>query len=452
MSDGIHDPGARVRALCEYGTRLTEIDMNIPVTRYFRSGKEMIRMAEVYHEENDLEKAFILYSKFVTLFVEKLPKHPGYKTASSVDRSNNKKLLALVFPIAETIKTKLKGKYAAEEEARLAKEKAEQARRAREEQLQQEEMRERAKEEERLKQDEIRRKEELEQRMLAESEEQLKRLKMIQEGEKNRNKENSPAHRPGALVSTMIVSSTIPSAPSPTAVLPPPPSYQSVVSNYGPTVPDRNLKPSSPTSVGDVSSFGQPPPFVDRALKPSHFTSVGDQGFKAVYVPNELITKFLNLAYSNTTRNVETCGILCGKLAHSTWRITHLLVPHQHGKADSCDITNEEDLAEYQDENQLITLGWIHTHPTQTAFLSSVDQHTHWPYQKLLPEAIAIVCSPKFHETGFFYLTPDYGMDFIRNCSGKGFHEHPKLQPIFETCPYVQIDHSAAVTVVDLRH
>jgi len=38
------------------------------------------------------------------------------------------------------------------------------------------------------------------------------------------------------------------------------------------------------------------------------------------------------------------------------------------------------------------------THPTQTAFLSSVDQHTHWPYQKLLPEAIAIVCSPKFNE------------------------------------------------------
>jgi len=38
------------------------------------------------------------------------------------------------------------------------------------------------------------------------------------------------------------------------------------------------------------------------------------------------------------------------------------------------------------------------THPTQTAFLSSVDQHTHWPYQKLLPEAVAIVCSPKFNE------------------------------------------------------
>lgn len=38
------------------------------------------------------------------------------------------------------------------------------------------------------------------------------------------------------------------------------------------------------------------------------------------------------------------------------------------------------------------------THPTQTAFLSSVDLHTHCSYQMMLPEAIAIVCSPKFNE------------------------------------------------------
>lgn len=46
--------------------------------------------------------------------------------------------------------------------------------------------------------------------------------------------------------------------------------------------------------------------------------------------------------------------------AHSTWRITHLLMPQQHGTSDSCDIANEEDVAEYQDEHDLITLGWIH--------------------------------------------------------------------------------------------
>ena len=40
----------------------------------------------------------------------------------------------------------------------------------------------------------------------------------------------------------------------------------------------------------------------------------------------------------------------------------------------------------------------LQTHPTQTAFLSSVDLHTHCSYQLMLPEAVAIVCSPKHKE------------------------------------------------------
>ena len=56
---------------------------------------------------------------------------------------------------------------------------------------------------------------------------------------------------------------------------------------------------------------------------------------------------------------------------HSTWRITHLLIPNQHGKPDSCDIDNEEDVAEYQDEKDLITLGWIHVwHAIQLKILN----------------------------------------------------------------------------------
>ena len=62
----------------------------------------------------------------------------------------------------------------------------------------------------------------------------------------------------------------------------------------------------------------------------------------------------------------------------------------------------------------------IHTHPSQTAFLSSVDLHTHMPYQLMLPEAVAIVCAPKFNETGFFVLTPNYGLDYIANCTLTG--------------------------------
>jgi len=62
----VYDPGARVRALCEYGLRSVEVDEHIPVNRYFKSGKEMIRMASVYEDEGELEKAFILYNKFTT--------------------------------------------------------------------------------------------------------------------------------------------------------------------------------------------------------------------------------------------------------------------------------------------------------------------------------------------------------------------------------------------------
>ena len=61
----IHDPAARLRALSAYGCQV-EVDDSVPIRRYFRSGLEMIRMANVYLDEGNLESAFILYSKFIT--------------------------------------------------------------------------------------------------------------------------------------------------------------------------------------------------------------------------------------------------------------------------------------------------------------------------------------------------------------------------------------------------
>ena len=40
--------------------------------------------------------------------------------------------------------------------------------------------------------------------------------------------------------------------------------------------------------------------------------------------------------------------------------ITHLLVPKQSGTSDSCTTQNEEEIFDYQDQHDLITLGWIH--------------------------------------------------------------------------------------------
>ena len=35
----------------------------------------------------------------------------------------------------------------------------------------------------------------------------------------------------------------------------------------------------------------------------------------------------------------------------------------------------------YLMDNNLIAAGWIHTHPSQECFLSSVDLHMHYSYQ-----------------------------------------------------------------------
>jgi len=49
---------------------------------------------------------------------------------------------------------------------------------------------------------------------------------------------------------------------------------------------------------------------------------------------------------------------------NSQWYISHLLIPQQTGTTDSCDISNEEAIADFQDKHNLVTLGWIHVSTT----------------------------------------------------------------------------------------
>lgn len=85
------------------------------------------------------------------------------------------------------------------------------------------------------------------------------------------------------------------------------------------------------------------------------------EGFlRQIIVPENTMSKFLALASKNTANNVETCGILAGRLAYNRLNITHVIVPKQQGTPDSCTTMNEEDIFEIQDQHNLITLGWIH--------------------------------------------------------------------------------------------
>ena len=128
--------------------------------------------------------------------------------------------------------------------------------------------------------------------------------------------------------------------------------------------------------------------------------------------------------------------------------ITHLIIPKQTGSTDSCEISHDEEIIDILETHRLITLGWIHTHPTQTAFLSSVDFHTHVSYQRTLPEAVAIVCSPSFNEVKYLNITPN-GLHQIQRCQKRGFHPHPdSLRQEAEHC---KEDPTLRITVHDLR-
>jgi STAM-binding protein len=164
----------------------------------------------------------------------------------------------------------------------------------------------------------------------------------------------------------------------------------------------------------------------------------------------------MKLAKSNTDKNLETCGVLAGSLKNRKFHVTALIIPKQESTSCTCNTTNEEEIFEVQDTRKLFPLGWIHTHPTQSCFMSSVDVHTHYSYQIMLPEAVAIVMAPtdNSRKHGIFRLTTPGGMSVIRNCQQRGFHSHeqpPDGGLIYKSCTDVYLNPKLKFDVIDLR-
>ncbi|CAJ1951931.1 unnamed protein product [Sphenostylis stenocarpa] len=175
-----------------------------------------------------------------------------------------------------------------------------------------------------------------------------------------------------------------------------------------------------------------------------------------LHISTALMDSFMKLAKSNTKKNLETCGVLAGLLKNRKFYITALIIPKQESTSDSCQTTNEEEIFEVQDKRSLFPLGWIHTHPTQSCFMSSIDLHTHYSYQIMLPESVAIVMAPKdsTRNHGIFRLTSPGGMSVIKQCDQRGFHPHsqpPDGGPIYKTCTDVYMNPDLKFDVIDLR-
>lgn len=181
----------------------------------------------------------------------------------------------------------------------------------------------------------------------------------------------------------------------------------SISSNLDPNLaPQQDLKPSTFT------------------FKPSAYLENGTP-LRTIFLPPDLRHRFLSISLPNTRANLETCGILCGTLVSNALFISKLVIPDQESTSDTCETINESALFDYVDGEDLMVLGWIHTHPTQTCFMSSRDLHTHGGYQVMMPESIAIVCAPSKGDWGVFRLTDPPGMKTVLNCTQTGlFHPH----------------------------
>lgn len=400
-STTILDPDARLKSIIEHGNAV-EVDFSVSPRRYYRSGLEMVRMANIYLKEGSLENAFILYMKFMTLFLEKIRAHPDLGMVPAADKAVNNQKLREVFPVAEKLKNRLLEHYQKEYERHLR------------------------------------------DKAIREELEKKKQKELLIEEQQARQKRES-AHKPEPYNYSVSVGAW-PSVVVPVPPLPADLSYPSETIVTPKPKPDGLILPPGPSIA--------PKPGIDRSTKPVSLLSPSTHsrlGPRTLIIPSNIFLKFLTIAQNNTDKNLETCGLLTGKLQHDQLVVTHLIVPKQKGTSDNCVMENEEDVCVEVEKRELFTLGWIHTHPSQTAFLSSIDLHTQFGYQVMMPEAVAVVCAPTYDQNKTFWLTPNHGMEVIRDCSLTGFHPHPNDPPIFVEAEHCRLDSSVSITVVDLR-
>ncbi|KAK4762624.1 hypothetical protein SAY86_008392 [Trapa natans] len=175
-----------------------------------------------------------------------------------------------------------------------------------------------------------------------------------------------------------------------------------------------------------------------------------------VHISERLMEDFLELAKDNTEKDLETCGVLGAFLDSGTFYVTTLIIPKQESSSNSCLAKNEEEVFAIQHEHSLFPVGWIHTHPSQSCFMSSIDLHTQYSYQVMVPEAFAIVMAPTdtSRNHGIFRLSDPGGMDILRDCAETGFHLHKDPAdgiPVYQQCTNVYKNSNLRFEIFDLR-
>ncbi|KAJ6603410.1 hypothetical protein DFH09DRAFT_1019349 [Mycena vulgaris] len=138
---------------------------------------------------------------------------------------------------------------------------------------------------------------------------------------------------------------------------------------------------------------------------------------RTVVLPQATLPLFPSIASANSAWNLKTCGLLLG-----TRRVFIFpsLFP-QHTTSDTCPMSMEEGVLGFTEERGPISDGYIHTHLTQSCFMSSVDLHTHASFQRMPLKSFAVMSAPKGSQS------PPFSHSQVPN-SGN-VYQRPQLYP-----------------------
>jgi proteasome lid subunit RPN8/RPN11 len=124
--------------------------------------------------------------------------------------------------------------------------------------------------------------------------------------------------------------------------------------------------------------------------------------------------------------NVETAGLLLGKYEDNVLYIEEMEVGDQQANAVHVEIS-EQALTEAvvrmsSRVDDRVIVGWWHTHPNLSSFMSSTDISTQSRYQSLFPQAVAIVVDPVKYSKTKKIEDLDFG---VYQVDGQKYHRLP---------------------------
>ncbi|MHA1199996.1 MAG: hypothetical protein ACTSQF_11765 [Candidatus Heimdallarchaeaceae archaeon] len=152
-----------------------------------------------------------------------------------------------------------------------------------------------------------------------------------------------------------------------------------------------------------------------------------------------------SLTYANEgipkSKWVEVIGLLTGKIRHEDTPLEQVYVedywPVDQGDAVSVEIVDQRIFTEIfnQKDSEHFIIGWAHSHPSYTPFLSGDDFQTHRRYQTFWNKSIALVIdplmiSPDNYGVGVFRIHRDRKNYYELSCEIKGMSSEACFESI----------------------